>query len=149
MTLWPCHRCGAPGVRNLGTQGWCADHLGALYERMDVVVFALHGVGLPADAQGGSGVRSLACNACTATWKGLAGEACTWCTNAAVRLTEHQAELVVRPPGVDPDDINYDPLIGGWGRRLWVAVLDGLVDEHQARRAWDREERRGALRTAR
>ena len=29
--MWPCHKCGRRGRRNLGTQGWCEIHLGELY----------------------------------------------------------------------------------------------------------------------
>lgn len=31
---WPCHKCGEPGARNIGTQGWCDVHLGELFARM-------------------------------------------------------------------------------------------------------------------
>jgi hypothetical protein len=134
-------------VRNLGTNGYCADHLAALYATFDPVVFALHGVGLPATAEGGAGERLLSCNACGAGWWGLAGEECTWCFNAWQRLLEHQGELALTPPGVDPDDITYDQQIDGWGQRLWVAVLAGLVDERAATRAWQRAVQRGAVRT--
>ena len=48
VDLWPCHRCGAPGVKNLGARGWCGRHLAGLYARFDPAVFRLNGVGLPA-----------------------------------------------------------------------------------------------------
>ena len=39
MKPWDCHKCGAPGVRNLLKQGWCEDHLLDLYDTFDPQVF--------------------------------------------------------------------------------------------------------------
>ena len=147
MTPWPCHRCAAPGVRNLCSEGWCAQHLAALYATFDPAVFALHGVGLPVGTDG----HQLRCVACGATWWGLAGEACTWCFNAWQRLhIEHQAELALQPPETDPDDITLRPAPGGPG---WTGCGSPcppqLVDEPTARRTIEREVRRGAVRTTR
>ena len=34
----PCWRCGAPGVRDLGTRGYCTSHLIDLYETFSIVL---------------------------------------------------------------------------------------------------------------
>lgn len=79
---WPCTTCGEPGVRNLGTDGWCALHLAELLGRFDPLTFADNGVGLLCGVvrpEYGPGVADVACNACGATWAGVPGEACVWC----------------------------------------------------------------------
>lgn len=80
----PCSTCGAPGVRNLGTEGYCAHHLAALYATFDPTLFVDHGIGFIVGAMRpdfGPTDADLACNApnCTATWVGTPCTPCPWC----------------------------------------------------------------------
>lgn len=133
---WPCTTCEAPGVRNLGTEGFCAHHLTQLYTRFDPAVFALHGIGLPGHT---SSPHDLTCVACQATWTGTPGEPCPWCQRRHHHQLDHQTDLLLEPP---------DPLtattLTAWARRLATAVQAGLIDEHTARRTLQRAERHAA-----
>lgn len=96
MTPWPCHRCGAPGVRNLGADGWCATHLAALLATFDPVVFVPAGVGLPCGVvrpEFGPDMADLRCVACGAVWVGVAGEQCGWCVTRWEIQCAHQDEI--------------------------------------------------------
>lgn len=130
--LWPC-ACGAAGVRNVGSEGKCARHLGELYATFDPAVFKLNGVGLPGAS---ADDRHLTCCACGATWIGPPGEPCYYCARSRRIQLEHQAELVLTPPDIDPDDINYETRMSAWGQRLIVAARAGIIDQHTADRAW-------------
>ncbi len=37
--MWPCHKCGDRGYKNLGKWGWCQRHLGELYATFNVDAF--------------------------------------------------------------------------------------------------------------
>lgn len=141
---WPCHKCTAPGVRNLGSQGWCAAHLEQLYSTFSPDVFAVGVQDGPERPDWGAGYADLRCNACAATWVGIAGDPCEWCRRARQRQLEYQAELVLTPPDVDPGDERSEAMHAGWAHRLAVAVAAGIVTDAAARRAWDRGARRGA-----
>ena len=132
MTPWPCSTCNAPGVRNLGTDGYCAVHLARLYGRFDPAVWQMDGIGLPGRS---TNPDDLQCRACGATWVGIPGEVCAWCARSLERLHEWQAQTVLTPPDVDPDDINYHNALVAWAKRLDVAVNAGIVDRHTAERA--------------
>ena len=134
--LWPCGTCGAPGIRNLGTDGYCARHLGELYDRFDPAVLALGGIGLPGRS---TSPHDLTCSACGATWAGVPGEACQWCYRRHQHQIQYQGELLLTPP----DEIT-DAAIRAWATRLAVAVKAGIVDEATARRAITNAEHRAA-----
>jgi hypothetical protein len=135
-TLWPCSTCGAPGIRNVGTDGFCAEHLGALYNRFDPAVFALRGIGLPGRSPD---PHDVTCASCDATWWAQPGEVCPWCARRAQHQLEHQAELLLEPPA----EITT-AAIAAWARRLATGVKAGLVDEATARRAILRAEQQAA-----
>lgn len=135
-TPWPCTTCDAPGIRNLGTEGFCAEHLGALFARFDPAVLALRGIGLPGRS---TDPRDLACTACDATWHGTPGESCSWCVRRHEHQLEHQAELLLQPP----EELTT-AAIAAWARRLATGVKAGLVDEATARRALIRTEQQAA-----
>jgi hypothetical protein len=135
-TPWPCDTCGAPGIRNLGTDGFCAEHLGVLYGRFDPVVLAMRGIGLPGSS---TDPHDLTCAACEATWWGLPGEVCQWCARRHQHQLEHQAELLLEPP----EEITT-ATIAAWARRLATGVKAGLIDEATARRALQRTEQQAA-----
>lgn len=84
----------------------------------------------------GPHVEELRCNACGATWAGVAGDACGWCVDRLERQQEHQAELLLSAPDVWPDDEQYNNRMRGWAKRMTVGVKAGLITERQARRAW-------------
>lgn len=140
MTLWPCHECGADGVRNLGTQGYCSRHLAAVYNRFDPTVFQLNGVGLqegpPHDHWAGH--YELACCACRATWVGVPGEPCRWCAAAYERMLGWQVETTLTPPDIDPDNQRWVPAILAWADRVQTAVSAELISQAVAERALTR-----------
>ena len=148
MIRWECHVCGGPGVRNVGTQGFCGAHLTELYVSFSPEVFAsMHGVGLqygPMRPDWGPAYADLECSACEAAWTGVPGDACWWCQRSHAVMLEHQAELVLARPDVHRADARYEPAMSAWARRLANAVKAGVVDERRAWLALEREVRRAA-----
>jgi hypothetical protein len=147
VTPWPCTKCGADGVRNIGIEGWCAHHLEELYATFDRSVFAFAGVGLqngPLRPDWGPHYANLACNACGATWTGVTGEPCGWCRRTHQRVLAHQAELVLTPPDVDRNDQRWEAAMDAWSGRLRVAVDAGIIEDRDAVAAMRREGKRAA-----
>jgi len=96
-------------VKNMGTRGYCAAHLVDLYRRRidpEIWMSAGGGIGLPELARPdvGEGFAELRCSACGATWVGAAFVRCSWCEDTIARMVVWQAESVLTPPDVDPDD---------------------------------------------
>ena len=138
-TQWPCTRCGLPGIKNLGTAGYCAEHLRQLYERFSPDVFALAGVGLqsgPLRPEWGPGVADLECNSCGAGWTGHVGEACWYCERMRAVMATHQADILTKEPDVDPADARYEAIMLAWGERLRRAVEAGVLDKSKAAAVW-------------
>lgn len=106
--------------------------LGSGWRRVPLLVRALM---LPS---GGPALQT--CPACGATWLGEWPD-CRWCADAEANQRRWQAELVLQPPDVDPDDITYDGVMTGWADRLAVAVEAGLIDRRKAEAAWERATR--------
>ena len=125
--MTPCHRCGRPGVRDIGTRGYCADHLAELVGTFHPTV---PGVGLQtglARPELGAGIVDLTCCRCQAGWSGLVGQTCWYCQQRTQKQEEHQIDLLLTPP----DSGN----LAGWAARLAVAVRQGLITEEVAARA--------------
>lgn len=141
MTLWPCSTCGADGVRNLGTEGFCSTHLAHLYARLDPAVFRLRGAGLPGRTVNPD---DLTCPACGATWVGLAGDPCAWCARMLDQMQESAADAALDPPDLDANDARYPQALRAWAERLDVAVAAGIVDRATAQRAILRKKNRAA-----
>jgi hypothetical protein len=144
--LWDCHKCAGAGVRNVGTQGYCGTHLAELHNKFNKNVFAFNGIGIQTGVMRpdyGPAQAHLQCNACDATWVGIAGEHCDWCKTSRHQLIAHQAELVTRPPDVSPDDARFGNIIQAWADRLANAVEAGLIDKPLAERLLTREVNRG------
>mgnify|MGYP003652773036 CR=1 FL=1 len=140
--LWDCHKCGGEGVRNVGTQGHCGAHLAELHNKFNRNVFAFNGVGTQTSVMRpdyGPAQAHLQCNACEATWVGVAGEHCDWCKTSHHQLIAHQAELVTRPPDVSPDNVRFEHIIQAWAQRLSTAVQAGLIDATIAERLIKKE----------
>jgi ribosomal protein L37E len=128
-------------VKNLGVDGWCSAHLAEPFSAFDPAVFKLNGIGLQTGAlvpEFGPLYAHLTCRACGADWVGVPGETCTWCQRARERLLEWQAECVLEPPAVDPQDVLYEQRMRAWAERLAAAVKGGVITETEARRAWTR-----------
>jgi hypothetical protein len=119
-------------VKNLGINGYCADHLGELMAALDPSVHAVIGYGLP----DGPWQR---CVRCGATWDGYAMQACRWCWREYDQLLRWSAEKALTPPDVDPDDIRFPDALKAWAKRLAVAVSADLITDAQARSALTRE----------
>ena len=137
----PCYQCGAPGVRNLGSNGYCGGHLTQLYSTFDARVFGLWGVGFQIGRDRpdhGAAYADLQCVACQAEWVGIPGDPCWWCKRAREITWEWQATLVLTPPDVSVNDVRYDAAMKAWATRLAVAVRAGVVLERDARRVVER-----------
>lgn len=135
---WPCSTCGAPGARNLGTQGYCAQHLTAFYRRLPSHVWDGIGWGLPTGPIADTGSADLECSLCAATWIGPAFMSCPWCLRAVADMRRWQAELVLTPPDTLPHDIRYRDAMTTWADRLVNAVKADLITREQAERTWQR-----------
>lgn len=143
---WPCSTCGADGVRDIGSRGYCGAHLVELLRSFDPAAFSI-GVGLSCGRlrpDMGTTMEDLQCLRCQATFTGVAGAHCWWCRRAGEILLEHQADLVLAPPDVDRDEARYEGAMTAWARRLAVAVRAGIVSERQARSVWERVKSRAA-----
>ena len=144
--LWPCTRCGGRGVRNLGTEGWCALHLGELLATFDPAVFDLAGVGViegPARPDIFPGAHDLRCVACGATWVGAPLSPCPWCDRLRASMVRHSAELVMRPPDVAVGHPRREDALLAWADRLERAVAAELITRDRAEAALRREVNRG------
>lgn len=135
---YPCGPCSAvgldmPGIRNVGPVGHCAVHLTRLLRTFRPEVWTDGGIGLPVDEDG-----LLECSRCQATWEGIALDPCPWCIRSLEIQREHQIDLVLTPPDVDPDDAGYEDRMLGWAERLKVAVDAELITTDQAAVAWRR-----------
>lgn len=142
--LWPCSKCGAPGVRNVFAVGYCAAHLGDLYRQFSPGVWKLRGVGVqagPRRPDHGPEFVELECVACAAGWVGTLLDPCPWCEEVVERMATWQGQNVLRVPDVDPDDRTYPARMSAWTTRMATAVEAGIITEVQARSAWDREVR--------
>lgn len=140
--LWPCWRCSGTGSRNVGTRGYCGDHLAELLATFDPDVFALGGLGLPCGAhrpEFGPVVQDLRCCSCGAGWVGLAGESCVWCARSRQVLIAHEHDTLLRPPESDDERV-----VLAWGERLRRAVDVGILTKQEAERAWRRAVRHAA-----
>lgn len=84
------------------------------------------------------GLHWLACDVCDATWLGEPDDPCGWCYAAQRQQARWQAERILEPPDVDPDDTTRPGVLTAWGQRLANGVKAGLVEEEAARRAWGR-----------
>ena len=138
-----CTDCDQPATRSLGFYDYCTAHHEQILDTLDPAVFGPIGQGR-AIATTDGGWWTLACRHCAATWVGTPGEACRWCARAHQVMLDHQAELVLSPPDVNPSDINHDARIMAWAERLAVAARAGVVDPQTARRALERHRTRHA-----
>lgn len=139
---WDCVECAGPGVRNLGTNGYCGAHLSQLYSRFDPLVFGLHGVMVQSGKMRpdfGPAFADCVCIACGATEVAIVGESCAWCLRGHEIVLAWQIEILLRRPDVDSGDQRYSSAIDAWAERLARAVLAGVVDRHVARRVLERE----------
>lgn len=135
--LWPC-RCGAPGVLNLGTLGYCTAHVSELLRSFDPSVFALSGCWVQVGClrpDHGPGWAECECPGCGATAVALVGSACAYCEHTRRRLGAWQADRVLTPPEIDEHDTRRPAAMRAWVERLAVAVRAGIVEEAEARRA--------------
>jgi hypothetical protein len=136
---WPCS-CGGAGVKNLGVDGYCAAHLGELFESLDPSVFTINGLWLQDGLMRpdhGAGWAECRCLACAATAVALVGSPCSYCELARARMIVWQAETLLHPEL--PDDGRRPDALRSWAHRLAGAVREGVVDEGKARAAWHRE----------
>lgn len=86
----------------------------------------------------GPAIRDLECNVCGAGWAGIVGDPCGWCQRGREIQLDHQADLLLRAPDVDPDDDLYRSRMKGWADRMIIGVTAGLITARQAETAWTR-----------
>lgn len=130
----PCLKCDAVEHRC----GFCLEHWLELIATWPAEVFALAGVGIQAGARRpeyGPGFADLRCAACSATWVSIIGDLCPWCRASWESLVDHQAALLLTPPDVEVEDVNYDAIMLGWAERIARAVDVEILTDHEARRA--------------
>jgi len=142
LNAWPCHACDAPGLKNLGTRGYCEAHLEAFlgpirWRIMDG--YGLSGVGRLRGVlrpEYGPLVGDLECTTCKATWTGQVGMACEWCEQQLAYAQRFQAELLLTIPDINAAHKNYEGSMRGWAERLQRGVEAGLIADADASRAW-------------
>lgn len=158
---WPC-RCGAAGVRNLGTRGMCAVCLSDFYRRLPVEAFRGLGVGVAVSGVGELGDNDLVCVLCAASWCGRVGDRCPWCRQAVARQFADERQRLLWPVWAESGGATYDSLspidrqvwdatrgitrgsdsLAAWARRLRDAVHAGVVTVDEARAALRRARNR-------
>jgi hypothetical protein len=144
--LWPCDDCAeagtaTAGVRNLGRRGYCSKHLLDLYSTFGPEAWIDGGIGLPtgpARPEYGPLEYGLTCICCKATWTGIPGDPCPWCETHIGQQRMWQIDLLLEPPDIDPQDINYADRMKGWAARMQVGIDAGLVTRAEADAAWKR-----------
>lgn len=128
--LWPCWRCGDPGIRNLGTQGYCGDHLFDLLESFSPDVWRPNGIGIPvgrARPDIEPGFVDLKCNDCRATWTGLPFASCQWC------IRRRRFGLLEAP---DPEpEHTLEARLAVWADKLRDGVTHSLITSAEAEQA--------------
>lgn len=139
--IWPCSECGRTGCKNLGTRGYCAEHLSAFYLSLPDHVWLLGGLAVvdgrprPDHCEACYDVR---CAGCGATWVGPPAEPCGWCAESLRLAIEMQAKLTLAPPEVDRDDRLFERMYLSWAERMGRGVKDEFISERDAERAWSR-----------
>lgn len=98
----------------------------------------------PLRPEWGEGWAELRCDLCSYEWVGPVAESCSRCPALLARDHAWQAELVLRPPDVEPDDRNRDDRLRAWAERLARAVKAELISADRARGALEREVQRAA-----
>jgi hypothetical protein len=139
-----CHVCGSPGVKDLGTEGYCWWHYGELLKTFSSSNF--NGFGIPTGSSMietyGTHVHPLECSQCRASWVGFPGDPCWWCQRSLELTTDWQREKVLRPPEHEVDDKARPNALRAWAERLAIQVDSGLITKEEAERAIERETRR-------
>lgn len=143
----PCDRCGAPAVRQLAVEYLCHACTEAILDPIRDAVAAAHawgGVGRITTPRPdyGPGWHDLRCNCCGATWVGHAGDQCEWCERTRENVRRRQAELVLEPPDIDPDDATYVTRMTSWAQRMARAVEAEHITRKAADIAWRRATQR-------
>lgn len=138
-----CDRCPQPAVRSVAAEYLCIGHTNHILDPIRVRVLqrqGINGYGIPQTPRG-DGWHDLACNTCGATWVGHSHDPCWWCQRHLELLQTHQAELVLEPPDIDPDDSRYLTAMNAWAERLARAVAADLITDTEARNAWTKATR--------
>jgi len=141
-----CQKCPAPAVRTLGTAALCAtcceNILAPIRARVlarDMLQETTHGRGQQRGAlrpEFGPQCADLRCDQCDAGWVGNPGDPCWWCWRRYQAIVEGTAELVLKPPDVDPDDRTYSDAVKAWAERLTRTVTAGIINVEEAGRAY-------------
>ncbi|MBU6315707.1 MAG: hypothetical protein KGR47_04305 [Acidobacteria bacterium] len=141
--LWDCWKCGAHGVRNVGTRGYCGIHLAELFAQFSNDPWACDGIAVTAGVarpEFGHGCTDVRCAACTATWVGVPGTRCPWCIRQRAVMLETQRAQLLHPPEPEASDATFE----AWGERLKRAVVAGIITRDDAARVWRRAVRHAA-----
>lgn len=140
MTLGRCIRpnCTTAAIRTLGAEALCPEHVEAVLAPIRARVLTEESntgsgrqVG-PLEENWGEQWSVLRCDQCGASWGGRDGDACTWCYARAELLIVEQRRLVLRRPGIDPNDARAEAANIAWAERLGRAVKSGLLDRRTA-----------------
>ncbi|HWL44131.1 MAG TPA: hypothetical protein VNQ73_14410 [Ilumatobacter sp.] len=139
--LWPCSTCGAAGVLNLGTRGYCTTHASEILRSFDPSVWSLRGRWIQTGClrpDHGPGYAECECPACGAGAVVLVGSRCAYCEVIREKLAVWQASRVLTPPDCDIDDARRPAALEAWAERMVTAAEAGIITASEAHRAWDR-----------
>ncbi len=127
---WPCTACGAPGYRNLGTEGYCPTHYAEVVASFDPANTPTRGRGMPGRT---INPDDLTCIACGYQWVGTIGELCWRCDRWHELAPQWQVKDLERRPDIDVEDERYEQVMTAWAKRLRTAVDGGVLADMRAR----------------
>ncbi|HRE00290.1 MAG TPA: hypothetical protein PLV68_03270, partial [Ilumatobacteraceae bacterium] len=116
-------------------EGYCTTHYTELIrDKVRPEAYGGKGIGLqfgPLRPDYGPGIADLQCTCCDATWTGLIGERCTFCSDNLEVQRNYQVELILRRPDMDRTDVRYPAALEAWAIRLANAVNAGRITLQQ------------------
>ena len=82
----------------------------------------------------GPHAANIECDQCEASWVGVPGDPCGYCVERHQSIVMGQRDKTLHPP----DDTTDTNAMTAWLARLKTAVTAGIIDENDARFAYDK-----------
>ena len=139
-----CTTCGQPSARSLLGCWYCYHCAEEILEPIrDRVFIDEGGIGWGRQAgpllpEWGERFARIECGLCAATWVGVIGEQCGYCMVRLERLLDDTRQALLHP-NLTTDPQRRHLMLRDWAKRLAGAVREGVIEEGQARAAWQRE----------